>query len=160
MDLRAGRDRVQRRVSRTNAPAHFEVISAQHFSGSLPPLPKELNSFVGREVEIRQLRELLLRTRLLTLTGAGGVGKTRLALRLAAQLEVGFRDGVILIELAPIEDAQRVAETAAALLGVDQQPGREILAGLIEALRDARGGCPRIRGISGDPGLIVRHSSG
>src|SRR5579859_2087672 len=85
-----GRANDQRRVRTNGAPAPFEVVRSVHFSGRLPPLPTELSSFVGRKLEMQQLGELLSQTRLLTLTGAGGVGKTRLALRLAAQIGVGF----------------------------------------------------------------------
>ena len=72
-------------VNRSTTPARLEVVRALGLRARLPPLPNELNSFVGRESEMRQLADLLSSTRLLTLTGAGGVGKTRLALRLASQ---------------------------------------------------------------------------
>jgi predicted ATPase len=101
------------------------------------PLPAELNSFVGRESELRQLGELLSQSRLLTLTGAGGVGKTRLALRLATQTRTMFADGVMLVELASVTDSSFVPQTLAAVLGVERQPGREVMAQLVDVLREA-----------------------
>src|ERR671911_718661 len=67
-------------------------------------LPSELSSFVGREKELTEVRRLLENTRLLTLTGSGGCGKTRLALAAAGEVEEGFEDGVWLVELASLVD--------------------------------------------------------
>ena len=64
-------------------------------------LPAQLSSFIGREAEIIEVKQLLAETRLLTLTGAGGCGKTRLALQVAADLLAEYPDGVWLVELAP-----------------------------------------------------------
>src|SRR6202022_4456662 len=76
-------------------------------------LPVQLTSFVGRDVELTQLRELLAQNRVVTLTGAGGVGKTRLAIQVAAQLAGEFGDGVWYVDLAPITDPELVAVTVA-----------------------------------------------
>jgi predicted ATPase len=73
---------------------------ARHLSN----LPAEVTSFVGRRQELREVKRLLTTTRLLTLTGSGGVGKTKLALRAAADVSRGFRDGVWLVLLASIRD--------------------------------------------------------
>jgi predicted ATPase len=67
-------------------------------------LPAELTSFVGRRPELREVKRLLTTTRLLTLTGSGGAGKTRLALRAAADMARGFPDGAWLVSLAPVQD--------------------------------------------------------
>src|ERR687887_340525 len=67
-------------------------------------LPAQVTSFVGRDYEIAELTRLLERTRILTLTGAGGVGKTRLAIQTAAALVDRYPDGVWLVELAPLSD--------------------------------------------------------
>src|SRR5215472_668278 len=67
-------------------------------------LPAELTSFVGRRSELREVKRLLTTTRLLTLTGSGGAGKTRLALRAAADMARGFPDGAWLVSLASIQD--------------------------------------------------------
>ncbi len=103
----------------------------------LPPnnLPLQLSSFVGREREISELRKLLLDNRLLTLTGPGGSGKTRLALEVAKALVEAFEDGVWLVELASLSDPDLVAQTVASALGVREQPNRT----LVETLTDALG---------------------
>jgi Ni2+-binding GTPase involved in maturation of urease and hydrogenase len=73
-------------------------------------LPAELTSFVGRELEITTLRGLLPKSRLVTLTGVGGSGKTRLALQVASELELGYRDGAVFVELATLADGHYIAE--------------------------------------------------
>ena len=89
-------------------------------------LPLELTSFVGREREIAEVKALLEGTRLLTLTGAGGSGKTRLAIRVAKDLVGAYEDGVWLVELAPLSDPELVAQAVAQALGVREQPGRPL----------------------------------
>jgi predicted ATPase/DNA-binding CsgD family transcriptional regulator len=86
-------------------------------------LPVALSSFVGRERELGELRKALAATRLLTLTGAGGCGKTRLALRAASELVDRFPDGVWWVELAPLGDERRVGAAVAEALGVRPLPG-------------------------------------
>src|SRR5262249_56719888 len=76
-------------------------------------LPQQLTSFIGRERDIAELRGLMERTRLLTLTGSGGCGKTRLALQVGAEALEQFPDGVWLVELAALSDASVVPQTAA-----------------------------------------------
>jgi predicted ATPase len=92
----------------------------------LRPLPAEPSSFVGRHRELRELRTLLPRTRLLTLTGAGGAGKTRLAVELARSEESAYSDGAVFVELAPVEDADLVVQAVAAALDVRALPGRAL----------------------------------
>ncbi|WP_300603019.1 AAA family ATPase, partial [Trebonia sp.] len=70
----------------------------------MPDLPLEPNSFVGREREIEELRKLAHATRMLTLSGPGGIGKTRLALRALAAVAAEFPDGVCYVELADVND--------------------------------------------------------
>jgi predicted ATPase/DNA-binding CsgD family transcriptional regulator len=91
-----------------------------------PPdnLPSELSSFVGREKELAEVKRLLEHNRLLTLTGSGGCGKTRLALVAAREVVEGFEDGVWLVELAPLADPALVPQVVASTLGVREQPGR------------------------------------
>jgi predicted ATPase/class 3 adenylate cyclase len=101
-------------------------------------LPLRLTAFVGREREMAALRELLGGTRLLTLTGAGGSGKTRLALELAAALLDGYPDGVWLAELAGLVDPALVPSATALALGVRERPGQAVLDTLVEALRPRR----------------------
>ncbi len=87
-------------------------------------LPGEATSFVGRRREVTQAVRLLRRTRLVTLTGVAGVGKTRLALRVATQTRAAFPDGVWLVELAALTDATLLAPTVADALGIHNQQGR------------------------------------
>src|SRR4051794_17232841 len=101
-------------------------------------LPHELTSFVGRERELAQLAGALEHTRLLTLTGPGGCGKTRLALELAARERGGFEDGVQLVELAPVADPTLVVAEVAAALGVQQRSSRDPVEVLTARLGDAR----------------------
>jgi predicted ATPase/class 3 adenylate cyclase/DNA-binding CsgD family transcriptional regulator len=89
-----------------------------------PHLPVQLTSFVGRDAQLTRLRELLAQNRLVTLTGAGGAGKTRLAIQLAAQLSGEFGEGVWYVDLAPVTDPQVVPVAAARALGLPDQPGR------------------------------------
>jgi len=101
-------------------------------------LPDQLSSFVGRERELRELRSLLARSRAVTLTGPGGVGKTRLALRLGAELLDGSGGGVWFVDLAPVLDPRLVASTVAEGLRVPVPTNREVLDALHEALSDRR----------------------
>jgi predicted ATPase/class 3 adenylate cyclase len=114
-------------------PADFPPLNA--LDVHLHNLPVQLTSFVGRERELAELKPLLLASRLLTLTGPGGTGKTRLALPLAANVLDRFADGVWLVELAPLADPTLVPNTVAAVLGVREQPGQPILDVLLDALR-------------------------
>jgi predicted ATPase/DNA-binding CsgD family transcriptional regulator len=97
-------------------------------------LPLQLTSFVGRERERARLRELLASSRLLTLTGAGGVGKTRLALRVALSLADGYPDGVWLVELAALSESADIPQTISAALNIPERPGSSPLDTLVEAL--------------------------
>jgi predicted ATPase/class 3 adenylate cyclase len=97
-------------------------------------LPRQLTSFVGREREIADLARLARERPLVTLTGVGGVGKTRLALQLAAQAIADFRDGAWLCELAPVTDANVLWESLASSLGVRPQAGRSLLDLVLEFL--------------------------
>jgi predicted ATPase/DNA-binding XRE family transcriptional regulator len=95
-----------------------------------------LTSFVGRELEIAEVERLLGVTRLLTLTGAGGVGKTRLALQVGAALQTAFADGVWLVELAALADPALVPQAVALALGVASGSARPIDTLLADYLRD------------------------
>jgi predicted ATPase/DNA-binding CsgD family transcriptional regulator len=95
----------------------------------------ELNAFVGRERELTELRQVAAGTRALTLCGAGGIGKTRLAVHLAAGLAAGFGDGAWFVGLADLREPELVASRIAAELGVVEEPGRPLLATLADALR-------------------------
>ena len=98
-------------------------------------LPPPRTSFVGRERELVEVKRELAMTSLLTLTGAGGTGKTRLALELARELGPAYRDGAWLVELAGLSEPDLVPNEVAGSLGVRDQPGRQLLDALVDALR-------------------------
>jgi predicted ATPase/DNA-binding CsgD family transcriptional regulator len=101
-------------------------------------LPAELTSFVGRRGEVAEVRRLLSRSRLVTLTGVGGVGKTRLALRVAAGLRRAFGDGVWLVQLDQLRDDALVAQAVAGALGLHARSGFSPEAALAEYVADRR----------------------
>ncbi len=122
----------------------FQVVHP-HLPPALPPLrslsvhphnlPVQLTSFIGREREIAEVKHLLAGTRLLTLTGPGGSGKTRLALQAAAEVLPAYPDGVWLVELATLSDPDLVRSAVAGALGVREQTGRPLPATLAETLK-------------------------
>jgi predicted ATPase/class 3 adenylate cyclase len=101
-------------------------------------LPQELTSFVGREREMAEIAKALRDTRLLTLFGVGGIGKTRLSLQLAARLLDQFPDGAWFVELAPLRDPELVPQATASVLGVKEEPGLTVLDALRKHARDRR----------------------
>ncbi len=101
-------------------------------------LPVPRDSFVGRGQDLVEIKRLLAMTNLLTLTGAGGSGKTRLALEVARELVGSYPDGVWFTELAPLSEGALVPQTVAGALGVREQPGRPLPDTLVEHLRDKR----------------------
>src|SRR5260221_618685 len=107
------------------------ISAAPPTSGNLPAEP---NSFIGRERDLSELALLLSDVRALTLCGPGGIGKTRLALRLACDLVPEFADGAWLVELADTADPELIPRRVAATFGVREEPDRPLLATLAEAL--------------------------
>ena len=101
-------------------------------------LPLQPTTFIGRDKELAEVRRLVATARLLTLTGAGGCGKTRLGLQLAADSLDRFPNGVWVVELAPLCDPGLVPRTAAMVLGLEERPGKAITATLVEHLKDKR----------------------
>jgi predicted ATPase/DNA-binding CsgD family transcriptional regulator len=97
-------------------------------------LPLQLTSFIGRQSDLAELATLLEAQALITLTGPGGVGKTRLALEAAGHLVTHFADGVSTVELASLADARLVVQAVARALGVREQPGRALMDVLVESL--------------------------
>ena len=98
-------------------------------------LPQLLQSFIGRERELAQIKQLLPRTRLLTLTGTGGIGKTRLALQAAAEVRDAYRNGVWFVDLAPLSDPGLVPSALAQVLGVKESAGQPLVKTLSDHLR-------------------------
>jgi class 3 adenylate cyclase len=101
-------------------------------------LPAQLTSFVGRAGQIDEIRRLLLDNRLVTLTGAGGAGKTRLAVELADQLINEFKDGVWYVDLAPVADPVVVPVTVARTLALPDQPGRSPMETVLRFISDRK----------------------
>jgi predicted ATPase/class 3 adenylate cyclase len=101
-------------------------------------LPQQVTSFLGRERELADVRALLRRTRLLTLLGMGGLGKTRLSLRAAEEIMYDYPDGVWFIDLAPIRDPALVVSEAARVLDVQEEPGRPLIQTLCTHLKALR----------------------
>ena len=119
-------------------PADFPPLRSLG-SPSLPNnLPQQTTSFIGREQEVRAVKTLLLQSRLLTLTGAGGSGKTRLSLQVAADLLNGDGDGVWLVELGALFDPALVPQAVADVLGVKETPETPLAQTLAEWLKEKR----------------------
>src|SRR5947199_2642596 len=121
-------------VGNPSVPRKLQSMQARSAEAQRNNLPAQLSSFIGREGELTEIKQLLADTRLLTLTGAGGCGKTRLALQVAADLLEGYGGGVWLVELAALADPALVPQEVAAALGVREQPGRQLTATLLDYL--------------------------
>jgi len=101
-------------------------------------LAQQLTTFVGRKHELEEVRALLRNTRLLTLSGAGGIGKTRLSQQLAADVLDDFPDGVWFVELAPLSDPRLVPHSVAFVLGVKEEAGHPVVEALVKYAHDRR----------------------
>jgi predicted ATPase/class 3 adenylate cyclase len=101
-------------------------------------LPVQLTSFIGRENEIAEVKQELESHRLVTLTGSGGTGKTRLSLQVAAELLDHFDHGVWFVELAPLTDPQLIPQTILSVIGISEQPGKTPLELLQEYLHEKK----------------------
>jgi predicted ATPase len=125
------------------AAGRFPTTPGQH-AGSLQVeapdaskhnLPAPRSSFIGRGREITGIKRTLAMTRLLTLTGAGGCGKTLLALEVARDLVGAYPDGVWLVELAPLSEGELVPKALAEAIGIPEIPGRQITDALVRSMR-------------------------
>jgi predicted ATPase len=147
-DAAALRDLGEHRLRDLARPEHVYQLVHPELLHDFPPLraldalannlPLQLTSFVGRARELAAVGEALAAHRLLTLTGPGGTGKTRLALQLAAHVAGEYPDGAWLAELAPLADSALVPQTVAVAVGVREEPGRPLAATLADALRTKR----------------------
>jgi predicted ATPase/DNA-binding CsgD family transcriptional regulator len=115
-----------------------ESARAERTSRALAGLPSPLNPFIGRARERAELRDAVRAHRQVTAVGPGGVGKTRLALAVAADLAGDFEDGVWFVDLVPVTDTAMVGSAVAAALGVGEQQGRSIDDSVLAALADRR----------------------
>jgi predicted ATPase/class 3 adenylate cyclase len=142
------RDLGTHRLKDLQQPEHLYQLLHPGLPSDFPPLrsleafahnlPAQVTSFIGREQAMTKVKELLSTTRLLTLTGSGGCGKTRLAQQVAAELLEEYADGVWLVELAPLADPALVPQAVATPLGLREQPGIPLLQTLAEALKSKR----------------------
>jgi predicted ATPase/class 3 adenylate cyclase len=133
-----------RRLRDVSAPVGVFQVRAQGLATEFPPLraldtsPGNLRpaatSFIGRESEVAEVQAALHQHRLVTLTGVGGVGKTRLATEVAARIADEFPDGVWFFELAAVTDPAAVPDAVAAVLGITQQPGKSVSESVATAL--------------------------
>ncbi len=99
-------------------------------------LPQQVTSFIGREQVLGEVEALLRGTRLLTLFGAGGIGKTRLSLQIAAAVLDHYPDGVWFVELAPVSDPRLVPQAVASVLGVKEDPGHAVIEAVLGFVKD------------------------
>ena len=139
------RDMGERGLKDLIRPEHIYQLTAVGLPTDFPPLktleafrsnlPVQLTSFIGREKEISAVKSLIVENHLITLTGSGGTGKTRLSLQVAADLLDSFPDGVWFVELAPLSDPALVPQTIATTVGLHQETGRSLLEILTNYLR-------------------------
>jgi predicted ATPase/class 3 adenylate cyclase len=135
----------ERRLKDLSRPERIFQLGVPGLPNNFPPLrslemtpnnlPAQVTSFIGRTRELAEAKQLLGTTRLLTFTGSGGTGKTRLSLQTAAEVLDQFPHGVWLIELATVSDPALVPETIANALDVREEHGRSLLDTLLNALR-------------------------
>ena len=142
------RDLGRHRLKDLSQPEQIYQLCFDGLPNDFPPLqslstlrhnlPVQVTSFIGRQQEIRQIKAHLVTTHLLTLTGPGGVGKTRLALQSAAEMLEDFPAGVWIAEIAPLTDGEFIPLTVAQALGIREESGKTILQTLMEWMRDKR----------------------
>ena len=116
-------------------PADFPPLESFASPDTLNNLPRQVTSLIGREKESAEVLRLLQTCPLLTLTGTGGCGKTRLALQVAAETLSDYCDGVWFIELAPLTEGRLVLQTIAQILNVQEEAGKSLLQSLTERLK-------------------------
>jgi predicted ATPase/class 3 adenylate cyclase len=136
----------ERRLKDMLRPEHLYQLNVAGLPAVFPPLktldsfpnnlPIQLTNFIGREKEIAEVKKILGEHRLVTLTGAGGTGKTRLSLQVAADMLGHFPQGIWFVELAPLADPEQIPQTILSAIGIDEQAGRPSVGLLQEFLRD------------------------
>jgi predicted ATPase/class 3 adenylate cyclase len=137
----------EHRLKDLDQPERLSQLNVAGLAQEFPPprtletptnLPGQVTDFIGRKQEVVEVARLVRQSRLLTLTGPGGTGKTRLALQVASELRGEFTGGVFFADLSPLTDPALIPTTIAASLGVREQPDRPVLASLQAHLRDLR----------------------
>ncbi len=164
------RDLGEHRLKDLPAPEHLFQIVADGLESEFPPLrtmdarrgnlPQQLTTFVGRRREVEGIEAALAESRLLTLTGPGGTGKTRLSLQVAGEVRDAYPDGAYFVPLAPISDPALVVPTIGQALGVREDPGRTPVETVTAELRDKQvllvlDNFEQIVGAAGDVGQIL-----
>jgi len=119
-------------------PADFPPLKSLDNPSFPNNLPRQLTSFIGREKEIADVTALLGKSRLLTLTGAGGSGKTRLSLQVAVEILEDYPDGVWQVELAALSDPALVPQMVASVMGIKERIGQSLTDTLAEYLKSKR----------------------
>ena len=140
------RDMKENRLKGLLNPEHLWQVITAGLPQDFPPLetlnsvpnnlPIQVTSFIGREKEIDEVKQLFSIARLLTFTGSGGTGKTRLSLHVAAEMLDAFQNGVWFVELAPLSDPALIPFTVASVFGLREEPGQPLISTLINWLRD------------------------
>jgi predicted ATPase len=129
-------------------PEHIYQLAMEGLPENFPPLqsldlypnnlPILLTNFIGRKHDLEQIKQLFDTARLVTLTGPGGTGKTRLALQAAAEVLQDYPDGVWLLELAPLSNPEMIVQSLAMALNIREQPGRPLQTVIIDTLRSKK----------------------
>jgi predicted ATPase/class 3 adenylate cyclase len=142
------RDLGQHRLRDLTRPEWVYQLLAPGLPAEFPPLrsldalpnnlPRQVTSFVGRDADVAEIRALLAQTKLLTIVGTGGVGKTRTALQVGADLLDGSGDGVWIVEFAPLSDPSLVTSATAATFGLTESPERSTLDAIVAYLKRKR----------------------
>lgn len=129
-------------------PEHVYQLLAPGLAGAFPPLrslgasadhlPRQLTSLIGRENDVAEIKERLKKYRLLTITGSGGVGKTRVAVQVGSELLDEYPDGVWFVELGPLDDPRLVAEEICSTVGLSVEGNRSAVESAVEFFRAKR----------------------
>lgn len=122
----------------THSALRQEFPTLRSLSNQPNNLPLQLTSFVGREAEIDGVKSQFESFRLVTLSGSGGSGKTRLSLQIAAELLEAFPDGVWLVELAAVQGGDQVVSAVADVLGIHERKGQNLVNGICDQIRSKR----------------------
>ena len=141
------RDLGEHRLKDLNQPERLAQLVIEGLPDEFPPprsleaptnLPSQMTTFIGRRREAEELGELVARSRLVTLTGPGGTGKTRLSIQVATQARESYPSGAFFVDLSPITDPDLIPSTITAALGLRPQPNKPVLESLLSHLRDLR----------------------